>query len=337
MKPISSLPTAKYTIITPYLLPPGTTKKVNVGDGFIFDSAVKLIGARPLAAFSSRISLDSEAIAQINASRCLIAAGANTLKDDFELAPGFDLATLNKLKVPVILLGVGHYGVPQVTMGLKPHSAALLKELLTRFPWMSVRCDASRAYVTAALPERSDQILMTSCPVAHAVDEVDHGFQAKQQYRQLVVTITDRAMLEQQLPLLPIAKRLFPAERAILALHQDYSNRQLDEFAKQHGFEIFRDQKYEPFLDLYADTDIHFGNRVHAHLKCLSYGVRSFCTPFDLRQTYFGESLGFPVISQIPSKELTTYDFNNHVKRRTAARLTMDRFIGELKKIIMDA
>jgi hypothetical protein len=88
---------------------------------------------------------------------------------------------------------------------------------------------------------------------------------------------------------------------------------------------------------LYANTEIHFGNRVHAHLKCLSYGIRTFCTPYELRQVHFGESLGFPVISRLPAKEIATYDFNEYVRRRDAARLTMDHFVGALKKIIMDA
>jgi len=331
---ILSLPVANYAVITPYLLPQGIAKKVNVGDGFILDSAIKLIGARPRVLISSRAPLGETEITQINACRCVIAAGANTLKDDFELTPNFDLGTLKKLKVPVILMGVGHYGVAEVTRGLTPQSVALFKEMLERFPFMSVRCDASSRYVTQAMPERAKQVLMTSCPVAHAVDGIDFGFSRKQQYNQLVVTLTDRAMLEKQISLLPIARQLFPAKRRILALHQDYENKALWKLADEQGFEVFRGKEYEPFLDLYAQTDIHFGNRVHGHLKSLSYGVTSFCTPYELRQVYFAESLDFPIISQLPSKELAEYDFGRFVKRRTAARQTMDRFVGELRKTI---
>jgi hypothetical protein len=331
---IISLPTANYTVVTPYLLPPGITKKVNAGDGFILDSAIKLIGAKPSFTLSSRAPIGDAEIEIINASRCLVATGANTLKDDFELTPGFDLVTLNKLKVPVVLMGVGHYGVPQVTQGLKARSIAIFKEFLDRFPIMSVRCNASYRYVTAALPEKSKQILMTSCPATHTVDGIDYGFKRKAEYNQLVVTITDRALLEQQLQLLPIAKQLFPAKKRILALHQDYENQNLWNFAKQQGFEIFREKKFESFLKLYKDTDIHFGNRVHAHLKCLSYGIVSFCTPFDLRQIYFGESLGFPIISQLPAAEIATYDFKEYLKRRDAARSEMDSFVNKLNTII---
>src|SRR4029077_17684864 len=88
-RPLAALPQADYVAVTPYLLPPGTPKKVNVGDGFILDSAVRLIGTRPSSLLSARSPFTDADIERINASRALIAFGANTLKDDFELAPGF--------------------------------------------------------------------------------------------------------------------------------------------------------------------------------------------------------------------------------------------------------
>ena len=334
VQPLSALPQADYVAITPYLLPPGTPKKVNVGDGFILDSAVKLVGARPHTLISSRAPLTEADIERINASKCVLVIGANTLKDDYELAPGFTLETLGRLKVPVVLMGVGHYGVPEVTRGLKPNSVNLFRAMLERFPFMSVRCDASRDYVLAALPDKADAVLMTSCPVVHPVDGIDAGFARKEPYQQVVVTITDRAFLQEQLALLPAAKALFPAKRRILALHQDYQNAPLWKFANDQGFEIFRDDAYEPFIALYAATDMHFGNRVHAHLKCLSLGVPSFCTPFDLRQTYFAQSLDYPLISNGSAPELASYDFGRAVARRTAARQTMDRFVSALRNIL---
>jgi hypothetical protein len=330
----ATLPEGKYCVITPYLLPPSTPKKVNIGDGFILDSAIKLIGARPVALFSSRARLGDADIENINSTRCVIAAGANTLKDDFELTPGFDLATLARIKVPVILMGVGHYGVAKVTRGFLPQTVALFRNFLERFPFLSVRDEASQRYVASALPERSDAILMTSCPVAHRVDDVDRGFVSKDVYDQLVVSLTDRSMLQQQLGLLPAARALFPATRRILALHQDYENAALWNFAEQQGFEVLRSPKYENFLALYAATGVHFGNRLHAHLKCLSYGVRSFLTPFDLRQVHSAESLNYPLIANVPSPEIRNYDFARAAARRDAARATMDRFTAAVRALL---
>lgn len=329
----AGLPEAPYTVVTPYLVPPGP-KKVNVGDGFILDSATKLLGARPMAAFTSRAPLTDADIERINASRALVAVGANTLKDDFELTPRFDLATLERIKVPVVLMGVGHYGVADVTRGLTAFSQQLFRAFLERFPFMSVRCDASRRYVLGALPDLGDSVLMTSCPVAHSVDGIDRGFQRKAQYDQLVVTITDRAYVEAQLPIVQGAPRAFPARRRVLALHQDYGNAQLWDFARKLGYEVVRGENHQEFLALYRDSDLHFGNRVHGHLKCLSLGVVSYCTPFDLRQAYFAESLDFPLIQQMPDPLFTTYDFARAIARRDAARVTMDRFVRELRAVI---
>jgi hypothetical protein len=326
------LPEAPYSVVTPYLVPPGP-KKVNVGDGFILDSATRLIGARPAAAFSSRVALSDEAIERINATRALVAVGANTLKDDFELAPGFGLATLERIKVPVVLMGVGHYGVAEATRGLTPASQQLFRAFLERFPHMSVRCDASRRYVTQSLPDLEERILMTSCPVAHRVDGIDGGFERKARYRQLVVTLTDRAHLEAQLPILQAAPNAFPADKRILALHQDYNNAQLWEYARRLGYEIFRGENHQDFLRLYRESDVHFGNRVHAHLKCVSLGAVSYCTPFDLRQAYFAESLDFPLVSQFPDPLFTQYDFARAAARRDRARATMDRFVASLRPL----
>ena len=329
----AGLPEARYSVITPYLVAPGP-KKVNVGDGFILDSATKLLGARPMHSFTSRAPLSGVDIERINETRALVAVGANTLKDDFELTPGFDLATLARIRVPVILMGVGHYGVAEATRGLTGGSQALFRAFLERFPWMSVRCDASRRYVLSALPDLAEQVLMTSCPVAHKVDGIDAGFARKPRYEQLVVTITDRVQVQAQLGILQVAPQAFPAKRRILALHQDYGNAALWDFAAKLGYEIFRGENHQDFLRLYETTDMHFGNRVHGHLKCISLGVASFCTPFDLRQAYFAESLDFPLIQQVPDAQLATYDFRRAASRRDAARVTMDRFTTRVAALV---
>ena len=149
-----------------------------------------------------------------------------------------------------------------------------------------------------------------------------------------MVTITDRARVEVQLPLLQLAPRVLPARRRILALHQDYANRALWEQARALGYEVVRGERMGEFLDLYREADVHLGNRVHAHLKCLSLGAVSFCTPFDLRQQYFAESLDYPLVTRIPDAALESYDFARVAARRDAARAAMDRFTARLRALI---
>jgi len=329
------IPQKNYVIISPYPLPKGLPKKVNVGDGFIMDSAVRLIGAKPTTIFTSRAPLTDKALSIINESHLVLVAGANTLKDDYEITPGFDQQTLGKIKVPIALCGLGHYGVEaQTKFGLNAKSIDVINEILQRLPYISVRCDASWRYLSQSLPDHTENILMTSCPVVFPVDDMDSQFVSKETYEHMVVTITDRTLVEQQLGILKVAPKLFPSKRITLALHQDYGNTSLWEFAKKLGYEVFRSERYEDFLDLYRNTDVHFGNRVHAHLKCISLGVRSYLTPFDLRQLFFAESLDFPLVTKVPDPALQSYDFNRVLARRNRAQDKMTEFVEAVQSLL---
>lgn len=332
---VKAFPIGDFVAISPYLVDPRTSKKVNVGDGFILDSALKLLGSRPARVISSRLAISEEDLDAINSSRMLLVAGANTLKYDFQITPDFTPQLLDRIQVPVVLLGIGHYGTYAATaQPLLPAAEAVMREILQRFPYVSVRCDASAGYLRSSIPDLAPQVLMTSCPVAYPVDKIFHGFERKTEYDQLVCTVTDRQALGAQLPLLNIAPQLFPSRRRILALHQDYENKGLWDLARSLGFEVFRGNTYESFLDLYRDTDIHIGNRLHAHLKCLSYGRRSFLTPFDLRQQFFAESLDFPLIQRLPDLTLDSYDFARYGARLGSARTQMDIFLAAARRLL---
>lgn len=332
---LPNLPQMNFVVFTPFLVNPATAKKVNVGDGFIMDSALKLLGAAPRQIFSSRVPLTEKDIAAINDSKFALVAGANTLKDSLEVATGLDLQTLRKIKVPIVLCGQGHYGTREATaQGLTQTSKNILQEILSRFPYISVRCDASRAYLVNSLPEQADQILMTSCPVAYSVDGVDFKFAEKETYSHFVCTITDRGEMPKQLRMLRDLKYLVKAERRTLALHQDYSNPDLWSYARFFGYEVFRSNDYNDFLQLYKTADLHIGNRVHAHLKCLSYGVRSVLTPFDLRHQFFAESLDFPVVDDVTQMVSERRDFQGFLKRRSAAEVNMTRFMDAVRKLL---
>jgi hypothetical protein len=334
---LQRLPQKDFVVITPYLVDPATAKRVNVGDGFIMDSALKLIGARPSRVISSRLPVTEADLAAINAGRLLLVAGANTLKTNFEITPNFTPELLARIEVPVALCGIGHYGVAAATAEpLDAPSRAIVSEIARRFPLISVRCDASADYLRGSAPDLAEQVAMTSCPVALPVDDLDKGFERKAVYDQLVVTITDRQFIQEQARLLPAARDVVQARRRVLALHQNYGNPSLAAFARAQGYEVFVSDRYEDFLALYAATDLHIGNRVHAHLKCLSLGVRSFLTPFDLRQKFFAESLDFPLVTELPSKVLDDYDFGRARARIAAARPQMDRFVAAVRAVLED-
>jgi hypothetical protein len=321
-----------YSAITPYLVPGNLPKKVNIGDGFIMDSSIKLIQKKPKFIFSSRVSLTDKDIEKINTTKSLIVMGANTLKDNYEITPNFNLEVLNKIKVPIILMGIGHYGIESVTSnGLNADSSILVKEINNRFPFISVRCNYSYNYLKRSNINEQN-ILNTSCPVIYSVDEINKQFSKGNQ--KVVVTITDRIHIDKQIGLFHFVKENFKDSNLIASFHQNYNNNELDIYLKNLGFEIFKSEQYEDFIELYKDTDLHIGNRVHAHLKCLSLGVRSFLTPFDLRQLYFSKSLYFPLINKLPDDILETYNFDNFKFKQIEYKLNMDKFIQKVKEFI---
>jgi len=321
-----------YSAVTPYLVPNNLLKKVNIGDGFIMDSSIKLIQKKPKFIFSSRVPLTDKDIEKINTTKSLIVMGANTLKDNYEITPNFNLEVLNKIKVPIVLMGIGHYGVESVTSnGLDADSFNLVKEITHRFDFISARCNFSYDYLKrSGIDDQS--VLNTSCPVIYSVDEVNKQFSKTNQ--KIVVTITDRIHIDKQIGLFHFVKENFKDSNLIASFHQNYNNNELDKYLKNLGFEIFKSEQYEDFIELYKDTDLHIGNRVHAHLKCLSLGVRSFLTPFDLRQLYFSKSLDFPLINKLPDDILETYNFDNFKFKQIEYKLNMDKFIYKVKEFI---
>lgn len=334
---LKNLSVKPFSVITPYLIPDFLNKKVNSGDGFIFDSSIKLIGYNPKHIFSSRETLDEEKINLINSTKLLIVTGANILKDNLEIILGFNIETLKKIKVPIALMGIGHYGHHQTNKyGFDKNSKEILKEILTRFPLISVRCNGSYKYIDTFFSEITTSILNTSCPVIFKLDNIFKHFKKKEKYNQLVTTITDRINLKQQLPILHFANNFFNSKNKILALHQDYENKNLEIYANDLGYEIFKSSNYKDYIDLYKKTDLHFGNRVHAHLKCLSMGIPSFCTPFDLRQFYFAESLGLPLVLDDKHINLKEFNFDSFILHQSQSKKIMDDFISQILKVIVD-
>ena len=83
-------------------------------------------------------------------------------------------------------------------------------------------------------------------------------------------------------------------------------------------------------------TDLHFGNRVHAHLKCLSMGIPSFCTPFDLRQLYFSESIGLPLVVDDKHKNLKKFNFESFILHQNQSKKIMNDFVSQILKTIVE-
>ncbi len=63
-------------------------------------------------------------------------------------------------------------------------------------------------------------------------------------------------------------------------------------------------------------------------------GIPSFCTPFDLRQFYFSETIGLPLVVDDKDKNLKEFNFDNFILHQSQSKNIMDDFVYEILKII---
>jgi len=324
---------AGYAVLTPYIVPPGLKKRPNAGDGFVLGACEALLGQPAAQRFSAWAPLREAQLERVNQAAFLLVAGTNLLRDRLDLYPALQRATLQRLRVPVVLMGVGLYGRARATRGLTSAATALLEELLERFPLISVRCQSSAAYLRRALPRSSEAIRQTGCPSIYSVDGIERGFAREPSPQRFAVTVTDRSRIRPQIRMLRALAETYQASQWILSLHQDGGSNYLRRAAEACGYEVFSASDYRDYIEAYARCDIHVGNRLHAHLKFLSMGIPSFLMPFDQRQIQVSKSFDFPLIERVPSPKIESYDFGRFAARRRAAAAEMAPFVEQVRKL----
>ena len=324
-----------YSIITPYLVPTNLNKIKNIGDAFIYDACEKLIKKKAAFYFSQWEDITDDKIEKINNTKFLIIAGANILKDNMQICKNFSEKTLTQIKVPIILAGIGHYGIKKAVTKLSNESQSLLFKLLERFEFISVRCNESKRYITNSNINFEKNIIMTGCPASFSLDGVNKKF--KQVFNadcKLVSTITERGNLNLQLKGLELIKKIYPTKQFIVSIHQNYNSRELFNYFEKKEMQVFVSNNYNDYIKFYSECDFHIGNRLHAHLKFLSMGIKSYLLPFDLRQVFFSECYKFPLITKIPCNEIDNYDFKIFTKNIKSIFKNMDFFINKIHNIL---
>jgi hypothetical protein len=350
------------TIITPFLTPflqdvaPRLRRRerANIGDGFILRAVCRLLAERGGApevrqVFSSRLPFNDETIEKINDTRVVILAGANQLKDKYTLVPGMTPALFQRLRVPVIPMGIGLHGRPARNVRMSRLTARLLRMMHERIAYSSWRCPRTVQYLLDNLPELAPQALMTGCPVQYQPPLLA-GAAFTRPEKTLAVTVTDHggAFWDRGTAILQFVAREFPAARRILSLHQDYRDftprfrlrhlwapppkpQALHRLAASLGYEIFSAQKPEDFFELYQSIDGHFGSRLHAHLYLLGHAKASYLTQVDNRCVGFAEAGDFPLFSQGRFDGWRDYDFERYRLRVRSLWPMMEQFLASLQ------
>jgi hypothetical protein len=343
MQPIS--------ILTPYVMPEGTRKISNVGNGIILKAVERHLSAFPLGArLTSFAAPKAEQLDSLEKSPAVVIAGANLLDDNFAPWPELKAEALQRSKMVIVPMGVGLHGEPHRNAAMSENTRQLLDLMHARAEYSSWRCPLTVAYLLKERPKLASQVLMTGCPVLYDRPLLESTrFNTSRDV--IAVTVTERDNFwTREVAVIDYAAREFPSARKLLVLHQDYLRGQqpgllqqltgrwlrtaqgLRSYARARGFEIRIPATHDEVIDLYRDVDLHMGSRLHAHLLMLSQNKRSFLIRVDDRSTGIAEHFGFPLCDPERLSDYQGFDFE--VVRQAALRTfpVMEKFINSLPR-----
>jgi hypothetical protein len=283
-------------------------------------------------------------IERINQTSCVILAGADQLCDDFCIVPGMTPQCLDRIKVPVIPMGVGARGHGSRMRGMSALTKRLMRMIHERITYSSWRCARTVEYLLANVPEIESKVLMTACPVQYQ-EPLMAGAPFTTPARRIAVTVTDRGKFwERDLSILRFVAAEFPNAQRTLALHQDYTGvaprfklkhlwsrpRHADELhaaAAALGYGRFHSESPEDFFAFYSTIDGHFGSRLHAHLYLLGQGKASYVVRVDDRAGGIAETSDFPLYDPQQFAGYRQYDFERYRTRVRSMWPVMRRFL----------
>lgn len=272
-----------------------TAEKNNSGDFLIGHRARNLLkrfrSDRDLVNFDAWLPLDEEQLAVINGSRALLLTGGPALKKKmwpktYPLVP--DLASI---KVPVITMGIGwkskqgdwsdtwDYSLSDKTRQLMQK----VEESGYRFSLRDYRS------LNACFQQGYKQGLMTGCPALYSPEHLDREAVFNPDIQNItfslgVSILESLSMTEAMKDLIRALNTYFAGKNFRVAFHHslnkgnyDLSNpAQSNHIEKHLDFARWLTSEEIPFVELagsaegmiehYANTDLHIGYRVHAHI-----------------------------------------------------------------------
>ncbi|WP_210880185.1 polysaccharide pyruvyl transferase family protein [Roseovarius autotrophicus] len=339
------------TVLTPYLIPPGSKKVLNVGDGIILKAVERRLGSfAPAFTFSSRAAPTVNQKQTMERNGVTVLAGANQLNDTFTPWPGLTADELHRSSHVLVPMGVGLHGEPDRNVEMSANTSSIMDIIHQRTRYSSWRCPRTVIYLVKTMPHLAPQVLMTGCPVLYDKPLLDSSSILKNDDT-VAVTVTERDVFwERETLTIDFVARRFPASKKVLVIHQDYLARKrpwladrllgarrqsaygLRRYALARGFEISVPATNIEAIDFYRSATLHIGSRLHAHLHMLSQNKWSFLTKVDERSTGIAEHFGFPLCD--PSRFADYMDFDFETVRQAALRTfpMMQKFVESIDR-----
>lgn len=286
-----------------------------MGDFLIYDRAKALLREHKgmqdyLELHSRRDSLDSR-LDEVNSTKAvIICGGPGTVWNMYPRT--YPLATnLDDIKVPIVIMGSGWYGVPGDDATLEQY--AFNDSTMRLFE--KIRCQGTTIGVRDHLTERALQnngitnVTMTGCPSWYDLEHLDDDFQAPAAIKTVVFTPPARRVFQgQAVQVMKVLRRLFPDSLLICSFHRgiDADEQTSQEAARwmgemalsagELGYEVMDTSYGLENVSFYEQCDLHVGYRVHGHIYFLAKRKPSFLIHEDGRGRGASEALGLPGI-----------------------------------------
>lgn len=302
-----------------------TGAKNNAGDFLIRSRGVNLLTHlrpdRDLVVLNGWQPLGDEQLEIINDSRALILMGGPALQFGMHGSVYALCDDLDRIKAPVLTMGIGWKSargswVDSRSYPLSDRTLALLEKIRRSGEFSSVR-----DYHTLNVLQHHgfDNFEMTGCPALYVPDRIDGSLETadtvtKVSFSLGVAFVHDARMDAQMKELLSNLAKRFGAGNLTAVFHHALRPEQLSQvyggekslFAEAHQrLADWLDSKGIGRLDIsgevdamlahYANTDLHIGYRVHAHILRLSLNLPSLLIAEDGRGRALQHFLGSSV------------------------------------------
>ncbi|MEO8636808.1 MAG: polysaccharide pyruvyl transferase family protein [Gemmatimonadales bacterium] len=249
---------------------------------------------------------------QVNASRAVIILGGPGYQPQFY--PGVYKLTqdLQRLRVPIIPLGVGWKGFPGDWDTVRhyrftPESLAVLRRISAETPYLGCRDHLSREVLRR---NGISNALVTGCPAWYHLPSLGLPLHLPDSITSFAVTPAQRPMYQaQSIAVLRALAERFPAARRYCSFNRGIdqddpripgedrrNNRIIAAAALQFGYEVMDVSGGLDRIGFYDTCDFHAGYRVHSHIYFLSRRRPSFLLHEDGRGRGMSAALSVPGI-----------------------------------------
>ena len=272
----------------------------NIGDHFIEMAVRRLLPPQTVfARFSIRRELTADEIAAINRTRCALICGTNLYQHEWESA--LDAATLDRIRVPVIPVGVGGSSASLSDVAVSRRTADMIRAIHSKCERGSVRDPYSHDVVTAVGVEN---ITLTGCPVFQWSRNV--SLPPVQPLKRSRIVVTARNWLMHRWPdnvdhpvQIRLLKRLwssFPLEQMTFAIHEELDERLVREIGIPES-NVLRSDDPEDYVALYTDpATVVVAMRLHAGMLAVANGVPAVFVGHDTRTYSFCDMAGLDYV-----------------------------------------